>query len=278
MGAGILAGVPLDAAGVISRFMRTKSTMTRAAVIDLNADLGEGAGTDNELLAVITSANVACGAHAGDLETIDTVVRTAKTLHVAIGAHPSFPDRAGFGRRPMSLPSAQVTDTVAAQIQLVADAAHKAGLRLQHVKPHGALYNQAASDPDLTRAIGEAVRRVDASLIILALAGSQMADLLRTMGLRVAHEAFVDRGYMETGTLVPRGQPGAVIMDPTGAAARAVQLATERTVTVTGRPIRIEADTLCLHGDTPHAPALAQAVRRALDGAGVRVARLDSFL
>ena len=278
MGAGILAGVPLDAAGVIFRFMRTKSTMTRAAVIDLNADLGEGAGTDNELLAVITSANVACGAHAGDLETIDTVVRTAKTLHVAIGAHPSFPDRAGFGRRPMSLPSAQVTDTVAAQIQLVADAAHKAGLRLQHVKPHGALYNQAASDPDLTRAIGEAVRRVDASLIILALAGSQMADLLRTMGLRVAHEAFVDRGYMETGTLVPRGQPGAVIMDPTGAAARAVQLATERTVTVTGRPIRIEADTLCLHGDTPHAPALAQAVRRALDGAGVRVARLDSFL
>ncbi|HLQ63338.1 MAG TPA: 5-oxoprolinase subunit PxpA [bacterium] len=258
--------------------MRATSTRTGAAVIDLNADLGEGAGTDNELLAVITSANVACGAHAGDLETINTVVRTAKALHVAIGAHPSFPDRAGFGRRPMALPSAQVTDTVATQIQLVADAAEKVGLRLQHVKPHGALYNQAASDPDLARAIGEAVRRVDASLIILALAGSQMADLLRTMGLRVAHEAFVDRGYTDAGTLVPRGQPGAVIIDPTGAAARAVQLATERAVTVSGRPIRIEADTLCLHGDTPHAPALAQAVRRALDGAGVRVARLDSFL
>jgi len=258
--------------------MRATSTRTGAAVIDLNADLGEGAGTDNELLAVITSANVACGAHAGDLETINTVVRTAKALHVAIGAHPSFPDRAGFGRRPMALPSAQVTDTVATQIQLVADAAQQVGLRLQHVKPHGALYNQAASDPDLTRAIGEAVRRVDASLIILALAGSQMADLLRTMGLRVAHEAFVDRGYTDAGTLVPRGQPGAVIIDPTGAAARAVQLATERAVTVSGRPIRIEADTLCLHGDTPHAPALAQAVRWALDGAGVRVARLDSFL
>jgi UPF0271 protein len=261
-----------------SPFVKATSTTTRTVVIDLNADLGEGAGTDNELLAVITSANVACGAHAGDQETINTVVRTAQVRHVAIGAHPSFPDRAGFGRRPMALPSAQVTDTVAAQIQLVADAAHKVGLRLQHVKPHGALYNQAASDPDLTRAIGEAVRRVDASLIILALAGSRMADLLHTVGLRVAHEAFVDRGYTDAGTLIPRGQPGAVITDPTEAAARAVQLATARTVMAAGHPIRIEADTLCLHGDTPHAPALAQAVRRALESAGVRVARLDSFL
>src|SRR3989442_2201695 len=219
--AGIPTGVPPTLLERSSPYVRAMSTMTRTAVIDLNADLGEGAGTDNELVAVITSANVACGAHAGDPETITSVVRTAQALRVAIGAHPSFPDRAGFGRRPMVLPSAQVTDTVAAQIQLVADAAHKVGARLQHVKPHGALYNQAASDPDLTRAIGEAVRRVDASLIILALAGSVMADLLHTMGLRVAHEAFIDRGYTEAGTLVSRGQPGAAGTGATRAAARA---------------------------------------------------------
>jgi UPF0271 protein len=178
----------------------------------------------------------------------------------------------------MALPPGQVTETVAAQIQLVADAAHRAGARLQHVKPHGALYNQAASDPDLTRAIADAVRQVDASLIIMALAGSMMANLLQTLGLHVAREAFIDRGYTAAGTLVPRGQPGAVITDPAAAAARAVQLATARTVTVAGRPIRIEADTLCLHGDTPHAPALGQGVRRALEEAGVSVARLDAFL
>lgn len=252
--------------------------MPRPIIIDLNADLGEGAGTDNELLALITSANIACGAHAGDPETINAVVAAAHAHRVGIGAHPSFPDRAGFGRRPMTLPPDQVRDTVTAQIQLVANAARKVGARLQHVKPHGALYNQAASDPDLTRAIADAVRRVDASIIVMALAGSPMADLLQTMGFKVAHEAFIDRGYTAAGTLVARGQPGAVITDPAEAAARAVQLATSQTVIAAGRPLRIQAETLCLHGDTPHAPALGQAVRRALEHAGVRVTRLSAFV
>ncbi len=251
---------------------------SRTAVIDLNADLGEGAGTDTDLLSVITSANIACGGHAGDPETIRTVVASARAHRVGIGAHPSFPDREGFGRRPMALPLAQVTDTVADQIRAVAAAAREAGTRLQHVKPHGALYNQAASDPELARAIGEAVRRVDPALIIMALAGSRMAEILRTMGLRVAEEAFIDRGYTAEGTLVPRGQPGALVTDPTEAARRAVRLATEGTVTAAGHPLRIEADTLCIHGDTPQAPALARAVRRALEDAGVGVKRLDAFL
>jgi UPF0271 protein len=250
----------------------------RTVVIDLNADLGEGADADTDLLPVITSANIACGGHAGDAETIRAVVATARAHGVGIGAHPSFPDRAGFGRRPMALPLAQVTETVADQIRAVAAAARDAGTHLQHVKPHGALYNQAAADAALARAIGEAVRRVDPALIILALAGSVMTEILRTMGLRVAQEAFIDRGYTVEGTLVPRGQLGALVADPTEAARRAVRLATERTVTVAGHTLRIEADTLCIHSDTPQAPVLARAVRRALEDAGVGVKRLDTFL
>ena len=248
-------------------------------MIDLNADLGEGVGTDGDLLPYITSVNVACGAHAGDLETIRRTVELAQTHGVGIGAHPSFPDREGFGRRAMALRAGDVVATVAGQIEVVAGVARDAGVRLQHVKPHGALYNQAVADHALAAAIGEAVRLVDRALIVVALAGSPLVTVLLDLGLRVAQEAFIDRGYSSGGTLMPRSQSGALITDPATAAERAVLLATEHVVsTESGETITVEADTLCIHGDTPRAAALAKAVRQALDQAGVGVSRLDSFL
>lgn len=261
------------------RRVRITNHESRITVIDLNADLGEGAGTDESLLEYITSANVACGAHAGDMETIRRTVALALARGVAIGAHPSFPDREGFGRRAMTLPPSEVRATVAAQVEVVVRAARDAGVRLQHVKPHGALYNQAATDRVLAAAIGDAVRGVDASLIVMALAGSPMVSVLRELGLRVAQEGFVDRGYSMNGTLVPRAQPNALITDPALAARRAVLLATEHMVVVeSGETISVDAATLCLHGDTPGAVALARTVRRALDQAGVSVQRLDVLI
>lgn len=259
--------------------MRITNHASRITVIDLNADLGEGAGSDAAVLPLLTSASIACGAHAGSPEVIHETIRLALTHRVAIGAHPSYPDREGFGRRPMRLSPQQLTDTVAEQIDAVAEAAREAGTRLQHVKPHGALYNQAAGDRSLARAIGEAVRRIDPSLIVVALAGSAMVAVLREMGLKVAQEAFIDRGYTPTGTLVPRGQAGAVITDAVDAARRAVRLTEARAVVAAdGRSIRIDADTLCIHGDTPQAAGLVGAVRNALAEAGIAVRRMDSFL
>lgn len=247
-------------------------------VIDLNADLGEGAGTDAELLTLITSANIACGAHAGDPATIQHTVELAVRCEVGIGAHPSYPDREGFGRRVMPMPPEEVTATIAAQIRVVADAARHAGTQLQHVKPHGALYNQAASDRVLAMAIGKAVQQVEKSLIVVALAGSPMVTVLGEMGLRVAQEAFIDRGYTASGTLVPRGQPGDLVTDRTLVAQRAVQLAADhRVMAADGRTVHVAADTLCIHGDTPQAPALAREVRRSLEAAGIGIRRLDTF-
>lgn len=248
-------------------------------VIDLNADLGEGAGTDAQLLAVITSANIACGVHAGDPVLIRHTVQLARTYEVGIGAHPSFPDREGFGRRPMALPRAKMTQVVADQIRVLTEAAHQAGERLQHVKAHGALYNLAAADADLASAIGEAVCQVDRTLIVVALAGSQMVEVLRAMDLRVAEEAFIDRGYTSAGTLVRRSDPRALITDVAAAAARAVRLARDRLVTaVDGEDVPVEADTFCVHGDTPNAVALAQATRRALEHSGISVRPMGTFL
>src|SRR3989442_1383238 len=180
------------------------------AVIDLNADLGEGVGTDGDLLPYITSVNVACGAHAGDLETIRRTVELARTHGVGIGAHPSFPDREGFGRRAMALRAGDVVATVAAQIEVVAGVARDAGVRLQHVKPHGALYNQAVADHALAAAIGDAVRRGGRALIVVALAGSPLVTVLLELGGRVAQEAVIDRGYSSRGTLMPRSPPRAL--------------------------------------------------------------------
>lgn len=248
-------------------------------MIDLNADLGEGAGTDSQLLPVITSANIACGGHAGDSESMRAALGLARACGVGIGAHPSFPDREGFGRRAMRLPPAQITEVVVAQILALLAEARAAGASLQHVKPHGALYNLAVADVHLATAIGEAVRRVDPKLIVVALAGSGMAGVFKQMGLRVAREAFVDRGYTPEGTLVPRDRPGALITDAQEVAARALRMARHRVVTaIDGTEVEVVADTLCLHSDTPNAVALATAARHALEGAGITVARMGTFL
>ena len=242
------------------------------AVIDLNCDMGEGAGTDEAIMPLVSSANVACGGHAGDEGTIRATVRLARQHGVSVGAHPSYPDRAGFGRQPMPRTPAGVHGDVTGQVAAVLAACRAEGVRLGHVKPHGALYNTAAHDRAVAAAVCAAVRELDPSLVVVCLAGSPMVEVVRAAGLRCAQEAFADRAYARDGALVPRSRPGALIDDPAEAAERAVALATEgRLTAVDGHPLRVRADTLCIHGDTPGAARLAAAIRARLDGAGVRV-------
>jgi UPF0271 protein len=249
--------------------------------IDLNADVGEsfGAwrmGADDELLRLVTSANVACGFHAGDPSVIDRTVGLAARAGVAVGAHPGYHDLRGFGRREMRPPPAEVEADVVYQVGALQAFARAHGVPLTHVKPHGALYNQAADDLELARAIARGVARVSGKLALVGLAGSSaMRAAAEAAGLRFAAEAFVDRAYDARGRLVPRSQAGAVTSDPAVAAAAAVRLARERVaVTGDGTEVAVEADTLCLHGDNPHALAIAIAVREQLEAAGVTVQAL----
>jgi UPF0271 protein len=245
--------------------------------VDLNADLGEGGPSDTALLAVISSANVACGGHAGDAQTMRETVVRARTHGVAVGAHPGYPDRAGFGRRIVPIPPGELTDVLASQIRALKEIADGEGVRLQHVKAHGALYNLAVADNATADVIGRAMVQVDPGLIAVALAGTPMADAFIRLGLRVVREAFIDRGYTARGTLVPRDQPGALITDPDQAAQRAVRMICEgRILAVDGREVAVEAQTLCLHADTPNSPAIAAASRRALEAAGIRVAPMGA--
>lgn len=259
--------------------MQITNHESRITVVDLNADLGEGAAADGALLGLITSANIACGAHAGDADTMRRTVEEAHRQGVQIGAHPSYPDREGFGRRPMALPPARVEAIVGEQTAALAEAARRTGDALRHVKAHGALYNMAVADADLARAIGRAVQRVDPSLIVVALAGTMMVEVLRSMDLRVAEEAFIDRGYTPQGTLVSRNEPGALVTGAAIAADRAVRLARDGVVhAADGTAVRVRADTLCIHSDSPGAADLARQVRTALEHAGVTVRRMDTFL
>ena len=245
------------------------------ATIDLNCDMGEGAGEDERLMPLVTSANVACGGHAGDEASMRATVRLARRHGVAVGAHPSYPDRAGFGRERLARSPAEVRADVAAQVRALLAVCRDEGVPLVHVKPHGALYNAAAGDAGLARAVAEAVREVDPGLVVVCLAGSAMAGVVRGLGLACAEEAFADRGYTARGTLVPRGQPGALVEDPAAVAARASRLARERSVVAAdGTVVPVAADTLCLHGDTPGAPELARAVRERLERDGVAVRAL----
>lgn len=240
--------------------------------VDLNADLGEGAPADAALLAVISSANIACGGHAGDAQTMREAVVRARARGVAVGAHPGYPDRTGFGRRMISMPLGELEDVLASQIRALKEITDAEGVRLQHVKAHGALYNLAVTDGATADAIGRAMLQVDPGLIAVALAGASMAEVFIRLGLRVAREAFLDRGYTARGTLVPRDQPGALITDPNQAAQRAVRMIRERRVTsVEGTEVAVEAATLCVHADTPNGPAIASAARRALEEAGILV-------
>lgn len=249
--------------------------------IDLNADLGEGFGAwtlgdDLGLLRVVTSANVACGFHAGDPSVIERTVGLAVRAGVAVGAHPSHFDLRGFGRRTMVVDPVEVESDVLYQVGAVAAFARAHGVRLIHVKPHGALYNQAAADPALATAVARGVARFDPTLILVGLASSTaMRRAAESHGLRFAGEAFADRRYEPDGSLVSRAANDAVIVDAGEAARQAVRIAERGEVrSRDGALVSLEADTLCVHGDTPGAVALAAAVRQALQGAGVTVRAL----
>jgi UPF0271 protein len=240
--------------------------------VDLNADLGEGAADDAELLTLVTSANIACGGHAGDARLMQATVRAALARGVAIGAHPSYVDREHFGRRELQLDPDDVRADVLAQIGALDALVRAAGGRLHHVKPHGALYNQAARDPMLADAIASAVRAFDPGLALYGLAGSELLRAATRAGLRPVAEVFADRGYRADGSLVPRGQPGALIEDVDEAAARTLRMVQQGVVqAVSGETVLLRAQTVCLHGDGPQALAFARALHAALRAAGVQL-------
>jgi 5-oxoprolinase (ATP-hydrolysing) subunit A len=249
-------------------------------LIDLNADVGErpealADGSEEALLRVVTSANVACGAHAGDEATMAATLALAARLGVAVGAHPGYPDRAGFGRDSLGMTPAAIEDSVFKQVRSLAEAASRVGCRLVHVKPHGALYNDAARDREIAAAIARGVSRLSLDVVLVGLAGSGMLDVFREHGFEAAAEAFADRTYEADGTLRSRRLSDALITDPARAAAQAVRTAQEgMVVTIDGRDIPVRARTICVHSDTPGAAGIAAAVRDALLASGVRLAPL----
>jgi UPF0271 protein len=233
--------------------------------IDLNCDLGEGAGHDAELMPLITTANIACGAHAGDAATMRATLALAQKYGVAVGAHPGFADRENFGRRELALPAAELTELVRSQIEAL-----RALGPVRHVKPHGALYNLAARDRAVAAAVVAGVSAVDATLRLFALAGSALVRAGREKGLIVAEEVFADRTYQADGALTPRSRPDALIHDEAAAVAQVLRMVREGMVRATdGTDVRIVADTVCLHGDGPHAVAFAKRLNAELRASGV---------
>ena len=250
--------------------------------IDLNCDMGESFGSyklghDEQVIKYITSANIACGFHAGDPMWMHQTVRLAEEHGVAVGAHPSFPDLQGFGRRNMSLAPEEAKNDVIYQIGALS--AFTTTKKLQHVKLHGAMYNMAADGGDLAKAICQAVLEVDPDLVLVVLAGTPWIRIAQEMGLRVAREAFADRALNADGTLVPRSTPGAVIHETDAVVERSVKVATEGKVTaITGEEIPVDADTLCLHGDTPGTVELAAAIRSGLEASKVDIVPLSKLV
>lgn len=246
--------------------------------IDLNADLGEGFGAsrtsdDEILLDVVSSANVACGFHAGDAVTMRRTVRAARERGVTVGAHPSYPDIPGFGRRELGLPAEEIERHVAYQLESIAAVCGSEGVRLAYVKPHGALYNRAVWDPKVAEAIVASVAAFDPTLTLLGLPSSEASRAAEGAGIRFANEAFVDRAYAPNGTLVPRSQPDAVIHDVSAAVRRAMTLVAEGALAaVDGSTLRIEAQSLCVHGDNPDAAPMIRRLRETLESSGVRIA------
>jgi UPF0271 protein len=246
--------------------------------VDVNADLGESygrwtLGDDASLVRHLTSANLACGFHAGDFSVMERTVQLCRDAGVAVGAQPGYPDLLGFGRRPMPFTPDEVESLVRYQIGALEAFCRAAGVELRHVKPHGALYNQAAADPLLAGSIARAVARFSRDLLLFGLASSEpMRSAAEDAGLRFVPEAFADRRYLADGSLQPRSQPGSLITDPAVAAAQAVGLAVDGAVrAVDGSRVAITAESICCHGDTPGAVEIAGAVRAALAGAGVEV-------
>lgn len=250
--------------------------MNRRSSIDLNADVGEGCGHDAELVPLVSSVNIACGAHAGDLETMRLTTELALRHGAAIGAHPGFADRANFGRREMPVTPADAAALVVKQVLALGQVASALGARLRHVKLHGALYNMASRDRDLARAVAAALRDASAASgsawVLVALAGSELAAAGRALGMRVAREAFADRAYTPDGMLAPRSVEGSVIADEEIAAGQVSRLAREGTVLATdGSEIRVDADTICIHGDSPRSASLARRIRERLAADGIAV-------
>jgi len=240
--------------------------------VDLNADVGEGAGQDEALIPLVSSVNVACGAHAGDETTIRRTIELARAHGRAVGAHPGYPDRAGFGRRALAIGAAELRTSIVDQVRLVASIARELGQPLVHVKPHGSLYNEAARDEGLAELVAGAVHDVSRELVLVGLAGSESLRAARAVGLPVAAEAFADRAYEADGSLRSRELPGAVHDRPAQAARQVLSIARDRRVRAwDGSWLSVEADTLCIHGDSPGAVAMARAVHEALQGAGIEV-------
>ncbi|PYT53112.1 MAG: histidine kinase [Acidobacteria bacterium] len=249
--------------------------------IDLNCDMGElpeaiADGTQEALLRSITSANVACGGHAGDEHTMRTTIEQALRAGVAIGAHPGYPDRANFGRLELKLSAETIADSVFEQVRALAEIAAACGARLAHVKPHGALYNQAVRNRELAEAIAKGVARWSRDVVLAGLAGSPMLDVFREAGFAVAAEAFADRRYEPDGTLRSRKFEDALIRDPEEAAKQALNIVEQRKVIARdGSEVAVDAQTICIHGDTPGAPQIAATVAWTLHEAGVTVCALS---
>lgn len=257
--------------------MRESNSPSNGPSIDLNSDMGESFGAytlghDAALLDFVSSANVACGFHGGDPRVMAATVALAREKGVAVGAHPSYPDLVGFGRREMAVTPQEAYDDLLYQLGALYAFCRAAGIPLQHVKPHGAIYNRAAVDEPLADALARAVAAFDRELILVGLPNSATERAARAVGIPFAREAFADRAYNPDGTLASRKLPGAVISDPAEVARRAAAMLTQgRVRTIDGGEIALAAETLCIHGDTPGAPELARAVRAALEQAGVAI-------
>lgn len=248
--------------------------------IDINCDMGEsfGAyniGADEELMRLISSANIACGFHGGDPGVMRRTIESAKSASVSVGAHPGLPDLSGFGRRNMDVSPQEVYDMVVYQIGALSAFATASGVALRHVKPHGALYNMAARSRGLSDAIAHAVRDVNPDLLLFGLAGSVMLEAAQETGLRAVSEVFADRNYSADGSLVSRSRKEALITDATAVAARSVRMAAEGLVkSVDGKDLAVRAETICIHGDGPHAVAFAREINHAMREAGIRIQAL----
>jgi 5-oxoprolinase (ATP-hydrolysing) subunit A len=248
--------------------------------IDLNADLGESPerladGSDAELMRHVTSANIACGGHAGDTVTMEQTLELARQNHVAVGAHPSFPDRTDFGRTALNIPLADLQNSISDQINELVAIARRLRMTIVHVKPHGALYHSCNHGEEIARVIGRATLAIDSRMVLIGQAGAPCLGIYREMGLRTAAEAFADRAYEPDGSLRNRNLAGAVLHSADRASEQAVSLATEgRVFTTSGSDLAISADTLCIHSDTTGSATIARAIRERLAASGVQVRAL----
>lgn len=249
-----------------------KSPTNYVRTIDLNADLGEGSPYDEAILAIVSSANISCGAHAGDESSITHAIRCARTHNVVIGAHPSYPDRENMGRTSLNLPLSELEASITEQLIYIKKLAKQAGTALGYVKTHGALYNDMAKDVVLAKQVCQWIVKVDASLSVMGLAGSAVEKACSSLDIPFIAEAFIDRRYQQDGTLVSRTHSDAMISDATTAVSQALQIIADQSVTtVSGSTTVVQADSLCLHGDSPHALTIAKQLRSALQNHNIDI-------